>query len=120
MDTLCEIDVCYMVIVVDRVVDIMHTQLLQSLTSAHDDPRTCPSDGAKQCTYLRWFAHPDRSFYHPHIKCTTIPAGKHHELMRFLLGCSEIAVNSGRFLLLHKKKARTTYMSMLSSWTSRR
>ena len=77
---------------------------MQSLIVAHSDPRTCPSNGAKRCTYMHWFAHTDRGVYHPHIKYTTISAGKHRDLMRFRLGCADIAVNSGRFVVKAKQE----------------
>ena len=80
---------------------------MQSLFNTHADPRTCPSHGAKQCTYMQWFAHADRAVYHPHIKYTTITSGKHRDLMRCRLGCADIAVNSGRFVAKQIKKARS-------------
>jgi hypothetical protein len=101
------VDICKKVIDVDRVVGVLHSQVMQSLFNTHADPRTCPSDGAKHCTYMQWFAHADRDMYHPHIKYTTITSGKHRDLMRFRLGCADIAVNSGRFVVTQIKKARS-------------
>lgn len=99
-------DICNMVLDVDRVVDILYSQVMQSLTSVHINPRLSPSPGAQQCTYLRWFAHADRFEFHPHVKCTSIFAGLHRELMRFRLGCAKNAVNSGRFLAPNVKQPR--------------
>ena len=99
-------DICSKVIDVDRVVSVLHTQIMQSLFIGHTDPRTCPSIGAKHCAYMQWFAHADQTAYHPHIKSVTIPSGKHRELMRFRLGCSDIAVNSGRFVARQNRLAR--------------
>ena len=96
---------CRRVIDVDRVVDILHNQVLKSLVLDHTDPRTCPSTGAKCCTYMQWFAHADRAVYHPHVRCTNISAGKHRDLMRFRLGCADIAVNAGRFVVNKKPRA---------------
>lgn len=106
LDAVAVPDLCKLVIDVDRVVGVLHSQILMSLTSTHADPRTCPSEGAKQCTYMQWFAHADRTVYHPHVKCITISFGKHRELMRYRLGCADTAVNAGRMVHRHVKKPR--------------
>jgi hypothetical protein len=91
---------------VDHVVDKMHMHIFQSLMNTHCNPRTSPSVGATHCAYMQWFAMEKADGFHPHIKCITMPTTKHQELMRFRLGCADIAVNSGRFELPCKKKAR--------------
>lgn len=105
MANLCASNVCSMVIDVEKVVNILHTRVMHSLTAVHVNPRLC-EDRVKLCTYFRWFAHPDGSAYHPHVKCTNISAGKHRELMRFRLGCAVNAVNIGRFVDKSVKKPR--------------
>lgn len=74
-------DVCNVLIDVDRVVGTMRSQIMQSLNAAHLDSWTCWGWGqALHCTYLRWFESYHAMFY-PYIKCTSISAGKLHELM---------------------------------------
>jgi hypothetical protein len=99
-------NICKLQFDVDKVVEKMHHHIFQSLLSTPMDPRTCPNVGVKHCTYMRWFAPADTTVFQPHIKCINIPAGKHRELMRFRLGCADIAVNEGRFDKGVKKKAR--------------
>lgn len=57
-------------------------------------------------THLAWFAHADSTVYHPQVKQTTIPSGKHRKLIRFWLACADIEVNAGQFVALRDKKAR--------------
>jgi hypothetical protein len=91
-DTICKLQFD-----VDRVVDKMQCHIFQALVNTHANPRTCPNVGVKHCAYTRWFAQDNTTLFHPLIKCINIPTGKHKELMRFRLGCAEIAVNEGRF-----------------------
>lgn len=97
-------DICR-VVDVDEVVERLNTRIFQCLWATHLDPRSCPSIGAKHCLYMRWFAHTDTHVFHPHITCTDIEYGKHRQLMRFRMGCADIAVNAGRFVKPKKERA---------------
>ena len=96
-------DVCSMVINVDRVVWVLHSQILPSLCMNHDlSPCTCPSEGARQCTFLQWCVRDDPSIYCPHIRYTTVSAGKRRGLTRSLaLNAPALAVLVDRQKMRH-------------------
>jgi hypothetical protein len=65
----------------------------------HENPRLSPSEGARLCSYIRWF---DFSIarnlkFQNHLRLTDVPWGKHTCMMRFRLGCWDLQVNTGRF-----------------------
>jgi hypothetical protein len=54
-------------------------------------PRTCPSVGAKLCTYYRWFFPPHRPYSlstrAPHVLRLPLSAGRMRQYLRFRMGC---------------------------------
>ena len=60
-----------------------------------NNPRCAPSEGVTLCTYNNWFRG-TRDYLHHHILSTSIPAGQHVNLVRFRLGCADLAANNGR------------------------
>ena len=61
-------------------------------------PRTCPSLGAQSCTYVRWFARPDRL---PNAKPRSfatlrLPASLVKAVLRFRTSCHGLPVDIGR------------------------
>ena len=60
-----------------------------------NDPPYAPAEGVTLCTYNNWFRG-SRECLHPHILSTSIPVGQHKNLMRFRLGCADLASNNGR------------------------
>ena len=57
------------------------------------DPRTAPSDKVTLCTYNQWFRNNKPA---PHLDCINIPIHHHINLMRFRLGCADLATIRGR------------------------
>lgn len=59
-------------------------------------PRTCPSEGAARCTYLRWFARP----HHASLRLSPLrlPLGARavRAFLRFRMGCHDLPVDAGR------------------------
>ena len=80
---------------------------LYSHTGPDTDPRAHGSEGVTLCTYNMWFSDYNPGNYLPHIMCTSIPAHEHVTLMRFRLGCADLAVNSGRQVSFKDKVPRS-------------
>ncbi len=82
---------------VESTCELMSKWLQPAMVGLDADPRACASQHATLCTHLRWFlpADTDRA---AHVSCYDIQPGLHRLLMRFRLGCADIAVNSGRFI----------------------
>ena len=59
----------------------------------HDSPRLAPSEGAKLCTYLRWFARPERC----QQRVTMIPASARvvRRFLCFRVGCHGLPRETG-------------------------
>ena len=67
------------------------------------DPRLCPTDGVKVCTYHRWFSRP------PGRACPTywdVPIGnaKLHRLLRFRMGAHMLPIEQGRHVRLPRSR----------------
>jgi len=90
-------DLTSMVFDVDDLVSKFQLALYRDWDSVEDDPRTCASIGAKLCTYKHWFAA-DNFGPAPHLSCISMSPGLHKKLMRFRLSCSDLHVNTGRFV----------------------
>ncbi len=58
-------------------------------------PRGAPSKGAKLCTYLRWFARPDRSSTEPYYELP-LPVTKLRSIFQFRVGAHSLPVEQGR------------------------
>ena len=65
----------------------------------HVCPRTCPSSGAKLCTYYRWFFpfhRPYRlSMRSPHVLRLPLSARRMRQFRRFRMGCHGLPKDSG-------------------------
>ena len=61
----------------------------------HISPRTAPSKGAKLCTYLRWFAQPDRISTEPYYELP-LPVTKLRSIFHFRVGAHSLPVEQGR------------------------
>jgi hypothetical protein len=57
----------------------------------HVCPRTCPSIGAKLCTYYRWFFPSHRPYrlssHHPHVLRLPLSTRRMRQFLRFRMGC---------------------------------
>ncbi len=64
----------------------------------HISPRGAPSKGAKLCTYLRWFARPDRTSAEPYYELP-LPVTKLRSIFHFRVhvGAHSLPVEQGRF-----------------------
>ena len=62
----------------------------------HLCPRTCPSEGATRCTYLRWFARPANMSHR--LSPLRLPLGARSVRMflRFRMGCHDLPNDAGR------------------------
>ncbi len=61
----------------------------------HISPRNAPSKGAKLCTYLRWFARPDRISTEPYYELP-LPVTKLRSIFHFRVGAHSLPVEQGR------------------------
>ncbi len=61
----------------------------------HISPRGAPSEGAKLCTYLRWFARPDRISTEPYYELP-LPVTKLRSIFHFRVGAHSLPVEQGR------------------------
>ncbi len=61
----------------------------------HISPRGAPSKGAKLCTYLRWFARPDRISTEPYYELP-LPVTKVRSIFHFRVGAHSLPVEQGR------------------------
>ncbi len=61
----------------------------------HISPRCAPSKGAKLCTYLRWFARPDRISTEPYYELP-LPVTKLRSIFHFRVGAHSLPVEQGR------------------------
>ncbi len=61
----------------------------------HISPRGAPSRGAKLCTYLRWFARPDRVNTEPYYELP-LPVTKLRPISRIRVGAHSLPVEQGR------------------------
>ncbi len=61
----------------------------------HISPRGAPSKGAKLCTYLRWFARPDRTSTEPYYELP-LPVTKLRSIFHFRVGAHSLPVEQGR------------------------
>ncbi len=61
----------------------------------HISPRGAPSRGAKLCTYLRWFARPDRVNTEPYYELP-LPVTKLRSIFHFRVGAHSLPVEQGR------------------------
>ena len=74
-------------------------QALQCVQRVWDDthisPRSCPSAGAKLCTYHRWFSRPDPQVPEPYFE---LPLSKRSmgQLFRFRLSSHSLPIEQGR------------------------
>jgi hypothetical protein len=80
-------------------------------------PRTCPSERATLCSYLRYFSFTcsGKSIYHPHMYAVSIPAGMHTRLMRFRLGGWKLNVVAGRHVAKEHRPGRDARVCTLCS-----
>ncbi len=62
-------------------------------------PRGAPSRGAKLCTYLRWFARPDRVNTEPYYELP-LPVTKLRSIFHFRVGAHSLPVEQGRMRCL--------------------
>ncbi len=58
----------------------------------HISPRGAPSKGAKLCTYLRWFARPDRVSTEPYYELP-LPVTKLRSIFHFRVGAHALPVS---------------------------
>ena len=75
-------------------------------------PRTCETDRAMFCRYLRWFARPPHA---PHPRCvyrTRVPSRALETFIRFRLGCHGLPVAAGRFHGIPRSARLCTRCSM--------
>lgn len=87
-----------------RRVDVPHVmglqerlQRTQEEVTADICPRTCPSDGAASCKYIRWFSCPQHQPAPASLYDLPASARKLQQLLRFRLGChSGLPIVSGR------------------------
>jgi len=63
----------------------------------HISPRTAPSARAKLCTYLRWFARPDRCSVEPYYDLP-MSITKLRSIMHFRMGSHSLPIEQGRFV----------------------
>jgi hypothetical protein len=61
------------------------------------NPRLCASKGATLCAYTSYFAPGAGEQGACHVHCLDLRRGMHRKLMRFRMGCADIAVNTGRY-----------------------
>ncbi len=61
------------------------------LGGLHISPRGAPSKGAKLCTYLRWFARPDRTSTEPYYELP-LPVTKLRSIFHFRVGAHSLPV----------------------------
>ncbi len=61
----------------------------------HISPRGAPSKGAKLCTYLRWFARPDRISTEPYYELP-LPVARLRSIFHFRVGAHSLPVEQGR------------------------
>ena len=66
----------------------------QVLEGSHISPRTCPSRGAKLCTYYRWFSRP-KDVAEPYLELP-LTGGSLRQLLRFRLSAHSLPVEQGR------------------------
>ena len=59
-------------------------------------PRTCPSQGASRCTYVRWFRAFPEQLKRGSIYNLGVPVRKLRQLLRFRLGCHHLPIVVGR------------------------
>jgi hypothetical protein len=59
-------------------------------------PRTCASDRAMYCRYLRWFARPPQAPHPRRVYEAQIPPKTLRTFIRFRLGCHGLPVETGR------------------------
>ena len=57
----------------------------------HISPRGAPSQGAKLCTYLRWFARPDRISTEPYYELP-LPVTKLRSIFHFRVGAHSLPI----------------------------
>ena len=69
---------------------------LHPVSDHHLNPRIAPSKGVALCIYNAWFCMYNTDTLPAHISCLDIPEGLHKFLMRFRLGCGDVATNTGR------------------------
>ena len=84
------------VIDVDHVIHLFRERYESVWRDLDVCPRTCASDGARRCTYFRWFRRPDdvsfrRSYLH---LCMSGPSMQ--QLLRFRVGSHHLPVEVGR------------------------
>lgn len=108
-------DICRIVIDIDRVVGMLHFRFLMSLPTAHTDPKTYLSDGAKQCTCMQCVAHADRPVHHPHVKCINIPSGKVVQTLRSML----VGLHHSMWKLEAERKLSLLLLVLLDSQKTR-
>ena len=61
----------------------------------HISPRGAPSRGAKLCTYLRWFARPDRISMEPYYELP-LPVTKLRSIFHFRVSAHSLPIEQGR------------------------
>ncbi len=64
----------------------------------HISPRGAPSKGAKLCTYLRWFARPDKTSTEPYYELP-LPVTKLRSIFHFRVGAHSLPVEQGRIAM---------------------
>ena len=81
-----------------RVMQLLNEKLLAVTQDLDPSPRTCPTQNAVLCTYMRYFHRPPFAPMNmiPNPYKLSIPAAKLRVLLRFRTGCHDLPIVLGR------------------------
>ena len=82
-----------------RVMQLLNEKLLAVTQDLDPSPRTCPTQNAVLCTYMRYFHRPPFAPMNmiPNPYKLSIPAAKLRVFLRFRTGCHDLPIVLGRF-----------------------
>jgi hypothetical protein len=71
----------------DVALDILACNADRTWQGLSGNPRTCPSEGAQQCTYKSWMTSPDPRMSRRRVLHAHLNAGKIRSFLRFRTSC---------------------------------
>ena len=82
-----------------RVMQLLNERLLAVTQDLDTSPRTCPTQNAVLCTYMRYFHRPPFAPTNmiPNPYKLPVPVAKLHVFLRFRTGCHNLPIVLGRF-----------------------
>ena len=82
-----------------RVIQLLNEKLMAVTQDLDPSPRTCPTQNAVLCTYMRYFHPPPFAPMNmiPNPYKLPIPAAKLRVFLRFRTGCQDLPIVLGRF-----------------------